>query len=127
MELFVIFIVFVLNFPEVWIYIDSGTPTTDELSGHYCFWFTYVWSTEKELTVQVRDVYRIHVNYIDITETSQGKRFQKLTAEAASTDDKDFAVQEVLAAFITGSKYVLTEWASLGEKGLDAGRKHWGM
>mmetsp|Transcript_102123 Transcript_102123/g.288409 ORF Transcript_102123/g.288409 Transcript_102123/m.288409 type:complete len:208 (+) Transcript_102123:745-1368(+) len=62
----------------------------------------YVPLPEQELTVQVRDVNRVHVYDVDVSETRESEVLQHLAAETTSTDHEDLALlAEVLHAFRT--------------------------
>ena len=53
---------------------------------------------EQELPIQVADVYRVHVNDVNVLEARQGEVGENLASETPCTDDEDFGLipQEVL-------------------------------
>lgn len=53
---------------------------------------------EEELSVEVADIDRVHVNDVNVLEASQSEVGENLTTKATSADDKDLRLvtQEVL-------------------------------
>lgn len=49
-------------------------------------------SPKEKLTVQVTDIDRIHVYYMDVLETGQSEVGQDFASESTSTNDQDLAL-----------------------------------
>ncbi len=93
--------------------LDPGDAVHDKLCSHICFGMPYVFlpshtsgtgeqkwqlhSPEEELAVQVADIDRVHVYYMDVLEAGQSKIGQDLASKPAGTDHENLALvpQEV--------------------------------
>ena len=47
---------------------------------------------EQELTIQIGEVDRVHVNDVDVTKSQQSHIFQQLASQSTGTDQQDAAV-----------------------------------
>lgn len=73
----------------VGLYLDPWIELCRRVFGDKCFWLFYMLVSEEELSIEIAEINRVKIDDMDFAETEEGKVFEKLAADAASTDHQD--------------------------------------
>mmetsp|Transcript_8351 Transcript_8351/g.28061 ORF Transcript_8351/g.28061 Transcript_8351/m.28061 type:complete len:361 (+) Transcript_8351:690-1772(+) len=98
LELLVKVSVLLLDLAEVRGDAGAGDALVDEVGCHNGLGLTHVALSEQELTVQVGDLNRVHIDHVDVEKAKEGEIFQQLASQPSSSNHKhsDQVVQELL-------------------------------
>lgn len=84
-------VVLILDTTEVRGNVNAGQPAVDVVGGHFGLRFADILVSKQELSIQVGQVNRVHVDHVDLIEAHQRQFGQQFAAQAAAADHQNSA------------------------------------